>query len=68
VCGCAGPAPPTRGGVRVGPGWASRPRRRAATESPASVASAVEFVLEGLHLHRRLNKDRLAGSIARYRG
>lgn len=26
-------------------------------ESPALVASAVEFVLEGLHLHERLNKE-----------
>jgi magnesium chelatase subunit I len=26
-------------------------------ESPALVASAVEFVLEGLHLSKRLNKD-----------
>ena len=26
-------------------------------ESPAAVASAVEFVLEGLHLSKRLNKD-----------
>ncbi|MCC6627206.1 MAG: AAA family ATPase [Chloroflexi bacterium] len=33
---------------------------------PAVVASAVEFVLEGLHLSRRLNKDRHAGR-ARYR-
>jgi len=30
----------------------------AAAESPAVVASAVEFVLEGLHLQRRINKDR----------
>lgn len=30
--------------------------------NPAAVASAVEFVLEGLHLHRRLNKDENAGS------
>jgi magnesium chelatase subunit I len=29
--------------------------------SPAGVASGVEFVLEGLHLNRRLNKDRAAG-------
>ena len=29
-------------------------------ESPAVVASAVEFVLEGLHLQRRINKDRAA--------
>src|SRR5688572_25870338 len=27
-------------------------------ESPAGVASGVEFVLEGLHLNRRLNKER----------
>jgi magnesium chelatase subunit I len=26
-------------------------------ESPAAVAAAVEFVLEGLHLSKRLNKD-----------
>ena len=30
-------------------------------ESPAAVASAIEFVLEGLHLSKRLNKDSLAG-------
>ena len=35
-------------------------------ESPAAVASAVEFVLEGLHLSKRLNKDS-AGSRATYR-
>ncbi len=39
----------------VGPGGAG------AEPSPAVVASAVEFVLEGLHLHRRINKDRAAG-------
>lgn len=33
-------------------------------EEPAVVASAVEFLLEGLHLHRRLNKDRGAGGVA----
>jgi len=36
-------------------------------ESPAQVASAVEFVLEGLHLAKRLNKD-AAGTRATYRG
>jgi magnesium chelatase subunit I len=36
-------------------------------ESPAAVASAVEFVLEGLHLSKRLNKDAL-GARATYRG
>jgi magnesium chelatase subunit I len=34
--------------------------------NPAVVASAVEFILEGLHLSRRLNKDRHAGR-TRYR-
>ncbi len=36
-------------------------------ESPAAVASAVELVLEGLHLSKRLNKDAL-GARASYRG
>jgi magnesium chelatase subunit I len=31
-------------------------------ESPAEVASAVEFLLEGLHLQRRLNKERQGAS------
>ncbi|PZS03599.1 MAG: magnesium chelatase, partial [Chloroflexi bacterium] len=34
--------------------------------NPALIASATEFVLEGLHLNRRLNKDRTDGR-ARYR-
>jgi magnesium chelatase subunit I len=33
---------------------------------PTRIAAAVEFVLEGLHLHRKLNKDRSAGR-TRYR-
>ncbi|MCS6802128.1 MAG: magnesium chelatase [Chloroflexota bacterium] len=37
-----------------------------ATGSPASIAAAVEFILEGLHLNRKLNKDRVAGAL-RYR-
>jgi len=36
-------------------------------ETPAAVASAVEFVLEGLHLSKRLNKDAV-GTRATYRG
>jgi magnesium chelatase subunit I len=36
-------------------------------ESPAAVAAAVEFVLEGLHLSKRLNKD-ASGDSATYRG
>ena len=38
----------------------------AGSESPAAVAAAAEFVLEGLHLSKRLNKD-AAGSRATYR-
>jgi magnesium chelatase subunit I len=36
------------------------------TSSPARVASAVEFVLEGLHLSKRLNKEAMGGR-AQYR-
>jgi magnesium chelatase subunit I len=39
----------------------------AGSESPSAVASAVEFVLEGLHLSKRLNKDAV-GARATYRG
>ncbi len=39
----------------------------AGSENPAAVASAVEMVLEGLHLSRRLNKD-ASGTRATYRG
>jgi magnesium chelatase subunit I len=35
-------------------------------KNPAVVASAVEFVLEGLHLTRRLNKD-ASGNSSTYR-
>jgi len=38
----------------------------AGSETPAAVASAVEFVLEGLHLSKRLNKDAV-GTKATYR-
>jgi len=34
--------------------------------SPAVTASAVEFILEGLHLSHKLNKERSAGKL-RYR-
>ena len=36
-------------------------------ERPQVQASAIEFVLEGLHLNKRLNKDRVSGR-ALYRG
>jgi magnesium chelatase subunit I len=37
------------------------------SESPALMASAMEFLLEGLHLTKRLNKD-ASGARALYRG
>jgi magnesium chelatase subunit I len=39
----------------------------AGSEDPGVVASAAEFILEGLHLTKRLNKD-AAGAKATYRG
>ena len=39
----------------------------AEAESPALMASALEFLLEGLHLTKRLNKD-ASGARALYRG
>ena len=36
-------------------------------ENPAEIASAAEFILEGLHLNKRLNKDKVAGKV-QYRG
>jgi magnesium chelatase subunit I len=39
----------------------------AGSETPAAIASATEFVLEGLHLSKRLNKES-AGGRATYRG
>jgi magnesium chelatase subunit I len=42
-------------------------RLDAGQESPGVAASALEFALEGLHLSRRLNKDR-TGDGSRYEG
>ena len=41
--------------------------RRLGAVEPASMAAALEFILEGLHLSRKLNKDVQAGH-SRYRG
>ena len=38
-----------------------------AGESKPAIASAAEFVLEGLHLNKRLNKDKVGGRY-QYRG
>jgi magnesium chelatase subunit I len=41
--------------------------KKLGAKDPAAVASALEFVLEGLHLSRKLNKDKKAGQTS-YRG
>jgi magnesium chelatase subunit I len=57
------------GWMREIPGMREAVRRLGAfdvtdgAEEPAVVASAVEFLLEGLHLSRRVNKDRAGGAI-----
>jgi magnesium chelatase subunit I len=38
-----------------------------ATSSPGETAAAVEFILDGLHLNKRLNKDKVGGR-SQYRG
>ncbi|MDP2659702.1 MAG: magnesium chelatase, partial [Dehalococcoidia bacterium] len=48
-------------------GMAAAMGKLGADKSPHLVASAVEFVLEGLHLSKRLNKDKMAGRY-QYRG
>ena len=59
--------------MREVPGLAGSVRRLGAfdvtdgAEEPAVVASAVEFLLEGLHLARRLNKDRVPGGTVYHR-
>jgi magnesium chelatase subunit I len=53
--------------VRTAPALSRAIDDLAPGESPAAVASAVEFVLEGLHLAKRLNKD-ASGGRAAYRG
>ena len=37
-------------------------------ENLAVIAAGVEFILEGLHLNKRLNKDKVAGGRTQYRG
>ncbi len=42
-------------------------KRLVKDQNPASQASAMELILEGLHLNRKLNKDRIEGGF-KYRG
>ena len=48
-------------GVRAIPGLRRAIEALGAPESPGLVAAATEFVLEGLHLHQKLNKQRTGG-------
>jgi magnesium chelatase subunit I len=43
------------------PGLAKAVKKATDSESPEVVASVIEFILEGLHLNKRLNKTRLEG-------
>jgi magnesium chelatase subunit I len=43
------------------PGLREAVARLGPFESPGLMAAAIEFVLEGLHLHQKLNKDRDGG-------
>ena len=46
------------------PALAAPARELAGSEDPPAIASAIEFILEGLHLSKRLNKDSAGGKIA----
>jgi magnesium chelatase subunit I len=48
-------------GIRQIPGLREGVAMLGAFESPGLMAAAIEFVLEGLHLHQKLNKDRAGG-------
>ncbi len=48
-------------GIRQIPGLREGVELLGPFESPGLMATAIEFVLEGLHLHRKLNKDREGG-------
>jgi magnesium chelatase subunit I len=60
------PAEEYREGVNHIPGLREGIERLGPFESPGLMAAAVEFVLEGLHLHQKLNKD-TEGGRATYR-
>jgi magnesium chelatase subunit I len=48
-------------GIRAIPDLQKAIRVFGGVESPAYIAAATEFILEGLHLHQKLNKDREGG-------
>jgi magnesium chelatase subunit I len=50
-------------GIKEIPGLKEAIRSLGTPESPALMASATEFILEGLHLHQKLNKEVEGGRI-----
>ena len=50
--------------LRVIPGLREAINALGPFESPALMAAATEFILEGLHLHQKLNKERHGGRFA----
>ena len=48
-------------GVQAIPGLREAVRLLGPVESPAFIATASEFIFEGLHLHEKLNRDRDGG-------
>jgi len=48
-------------GIGTIPGLRDAVRTLGGVESPGFIAAATEFLLEGLHLHQKLNKDREGG-------
>jgi len=48
-------------GVRAIPGLRDAIRVLGGIESPGFIAAATEFILEGMHLHQKLNKEREGG-------
>ena len=55
------------GFVRQVPGLPEQVHKLGVDGNSSMIASGVEFILEGLHLNRKLNKDKVAGK-AQYRG
>jgi magnesium chelatase subunit I len=50
-------------GIKEIPGLKEAIRSLGISESPALMASATEFILEGLHLHQKLNKEIEGGRV-----
>ncbi len=50
--------------MKAVPSLAAPARDLAGSEDPPAIAAAIEFILEGLHLSKRLNKDSAGGKVA----